>query len=439
MQYYRNILDDVNRKRDAGFNTSITDYWGRMLSYQLVNARDGGPGYTFSSIANDSDFAAARTPLPFLVADARAPGETILMTNATVFDFSPWELGTSDAAVNGYAPLRFVGSRFEGGRLPSSASCVAGFDNAGFVMGTSSSLFNQVVLRLRDGNSRDRPSDVPGFIVDALTSVLQSVGERDDDIADWTPNPFRGWNPDRNPGAGSERLTLVDGGEDNQNIPYHPQLLTERAVDVIFSVDSSADTNYSWPNGSAPMNTYRRSLVRDLAPGSGFPVVPSTDSFLNLGLNTRPAFFGCDAGNRSSDAAAPLVVYLPNYPYLFASNISTFTLSLSNAERDAMVKNGWALATQLNGSRDADWPACVGCAMLARSFDRTRTTPPDKCRQCFDRYCWDGSINQTQPRPYVPRILGTPINVESNGAAHAAIPPPAASAALLATLLALLL
>lgn len=42
-QYYSNIYDDVNGKSAAGFNTTITDYWGRGLSYQFVNASDGGP------------------------------------------------------------------------------------------------------------------------------------------------------------------------------------------------------------------------------------------------------------------------------------------------------------------------------------------------------------------------------------------------------------
>jgi lysophospholipase len=43
-RYYRELHDSVKAKVDAGFNKTITDYWGRALSYQLVNATDGGPG-----------------------------------------------------------------------------------------------------------------------------------------------------------------------------------------------------------------------------------------------------------------------------------------------------------------------------------------------------------------------------------------------------------
>lgn len=32
----------VDKKESAGYNTTITDYWGRGLSYQLINAPDGG-------------------------------------------------------------------------------------------------------------------------------------------------------------------------------------------------------------------------------------------------------------------------------------------------------------------------------------------------------------------------------------------------------------
>jgi lysophospholipase len=43
-EYYRELYQSVQDKVDAGYNTTITDYWGRALSYQLVNASDGGPG-----------------------------------------------------------------------------------------------------------------------------------------------------------------------------------------------------------------------------------------------------------------------------------------------------------------------------------------------------------------------------------------------------------
>ena len=42
--YFQQITDAVDAKGKAGFNTSITDYWGRALSYQLFDAMNGAPG-----------------------------------------------------------------------------------------------------------------------------------------------------------------------------------------------------------------------------------------------------------------------------------------------------------------------------------------------------------------------------------------------------------
>ncbi|KAB8346255.1 hypothetical protein FH972_023300 [Carpinus fangiana] len=400
-QYYSDLVDQVNQKRDApgDFNASITDYWGRALSYQLINGPDGGLSYTWSSLQLQDFITDATAPLPIVIADGRAPGEKLISGNTTIYEFTPWEMGTWDPTVYGFAPLEYVGSNFSAGAVVQDQQCVRGFDNAGFVMGTSSSLFNQFILQI---NTTATP-DVPEFIRDAIGDLLEGLSEDDNDIADWTPNPFYGFNNATNLNANSRRLTLVDGGEDLQNIPLHPLIQPIRQVDTIFAVDTSADTEFSWPNGTSMVATYERSLD-DIANGTSFPSVPDVNTFVNLGLNSKPTFFGCEAGNFSGAATTPpLVVYLPNSFYSFSSNISTFTLSYSTAERNAMIENGFNGATQGNSSIDANWPVCVGCAMLSRSFGRTGTPVPDACTTCFKQYCWDGTTNNTQPLSFVPQ------------------------------------
>lgn len=96
--------------------------------------------------------------------------------------------------------------------------------------------------------------------------------------------------------------------------------------------------------------------------------------------------------------------YLPNAPYVYPSNVSTFDLEYNDTQRNAIVLNGYNGATQGNSSLDADWPACVGCAILSRSLDRTGTTVPDVCKSCFSRYCWDGTVNNTAPGTYMPAL-----------------------------------
>jgi lysophospholipase len=276
-------------------------------------------------------------------------------------------------------------------------------------MGTSSTLFNQFILQLND-------TDIPNALKDLIGGFLQDLGADNNDIADYTPNPFFHYNPETNPGAGSTRLTLVDGGEDLQNIPLHPLIQPTRNVDIIFAVDSSADTNYNWPNGTSLVATYERS-ISNIANNTAFPSVPDVNTFVNLGLNTRPTFFGCDTSNFTggSTITPPLVVYIPNSPYVVFSNISTFQFSTNNTQRDAIILNGFNVANMANGTRDETWPTCVACAILSRSLERTNTQIPQACTQCFGRFCWDGTVNATVPSDYNPTPLFQTVSLESKG------------------------
>ncbi|PGH10284.1 lysophospholipase [Blastomyces parvus] len=402
--YYKEIYKTVEGKKDAGFDVSLTDYWGRALSYQLINAPEGGPAYTWSSIALSQNFKDGNMPLPILVADGRNPGELFIGGNATVFEFNPWEFGTFDPTVFGFMPLEFLGSKFEAGSVPRSESCVRGFDNAGYIMGTSSSLFNQFLLRL-DG------VDIPGFVKDAFKSILEHIGEKNNDIAAYEPNPFFHYSDDTSPFAKEESLNLVDGGEDLQNIPLHPLIQPERHVDVIFAVDSSADTEFNWPNGTALVATYERSKTSSIANGTVFPAIPDVNTFVNLGLNKAPTFFGCDSANMTG--ASPLIVYIPNSPYVAFSNVSTFQLEYSVEKRHEIILNGYNVATKGNGTVDKQWSTCVGCAMLSRSLERTNTPVPEACRRCFDEYCWDGKVDSSVPPAYAPKLLLGPVATAS--------------------------
>lgn len=407
-EYYADLVSDVDGKRDAGFDTSLTDIWGRALSYQLINATQGGPAFTWSSIGVSQPFTSADTPYPIIIADSRAPGEKLISANTTIFEFNPFEMGTWDPTVFGFVPLKNLGTNFTAGRVPANDQCVVGFDNAGYLMGTSSTLFNQLILQLND-------TDIPDTLRNLLGDFLEDIGADNNDIADYTPNPFFHYNQETNLGWNSTRLTLVDGGEDLQNIPLHPLIQPTRNVDIIFAVDSSADNIYNWPNGTSMVATYERS-ISNLANGTAFPSVPDVNTFVNLGLNTRPTFFGCNASNFTSGTRTPpLVVYIPNSPYDAFSNISTFQLSTNDSQRDAIISNGFNVANMANGTRDETWPTCVACAILSRSLERTNTQVPQACMQCFNRFCWDGTLNATVPSAYNPTPLYETVNIESQG------------------------
>ncbi|KAF5658567.1 lysophospholipase [Fusarium heterosporum] len=419
--YWSDMMDAVDEK-EKGWNTTITDYWGRALSYQLVNASDGGPAYTFSSIADTPNFRDADTPFPILVADSRAPGEHVVSLNATVYEFNPFEFGTWDPTTYGFAPIEYLASNFTNGTIDSHGECVRGFDQLGFVMGTSSSLFNQFLLR--NVSAVGAENDIPETFVKAIEGLLLDLDKDNEDIAQYTPNPFYGWNPtSKSRNYKTHQLTMVDGGEDLQNIPLHPLIQPVRGVDIVFAIDSSADTEYNWPNGTALRATYER-VGSAIGNGTQFPSIPSAETFINRRLNQRPTLFGCDANNFTlshGQSPPPLIFYIPNAPYVAQSNVSTFDMSYTIAKRDNIILNALNGATQGNGTIDKEWPTCVACAIMSRSWWKAKEDVPDACKTCFDRYCWDGKSNDTAVKSYEPSyIIGADATQQDEGNAAGA-------------------
>ena len=405
--YWTTLHEEVEEKEDAGYNISFTDYWGRALAYQFVNASDGGPSYTWSSIRNDSSFAEGKTPFPLLVADSQIAHQlSFSPTNTTCFEFSPFELGSWDPTNYGFVDLEYLGSNFSDGSLPGDQQCVRGFDNVGFTMGTTSSILSSLVVTGLVGA-------LPSSVQTLLGAVVNETKVDNGLVSLYEPNPFKGWNVTGHAlDANEQSLVLVDGGTDLQNLPLQPLIQPARAVDVIVAVDSSADI-HTWPNGSSLIATYERSLnASGIANGTAFPSIPDPNTFVNLGLNQRATFFGCNASNSSSPI--PLIIYLPNAPYSTYSNISTFTLDINMTQRDAIVANGHQVATMGNGTVNKQFRTCLGCAILSRSFDRTGTTVPQACSACFEAFCWNGTLNTTTPAPYYP-VMGSlaTVNVTS--------------------------
>ncbi|CUS08268.1 unnamed protein product [Tuber aestivum] len=415
--YYNDLNREVQDKEKAGFDVSLTDYWSRAISRQFVNYTDGGPGVTYSSIAKSDQYKNAEMPFPIIVADGRNPGEEIISSNATVYEYNPLEFGSFDPTLYAFAPIEYIGSNVTNGVPNETGVCARGFDNVGFVMGTSSSLFNILITQLDSVG-------LTGVLKKLVETTLTAISAADNDIADYSPNPFFGVNPGINPSANTTDLTLVDGGLDGQNIPLHPLIQPTRKVDVIFAMDNSADTVRkngelsNWPNGTAIIATYERAIKGSQNNGTLFPSVPDVNTFINLGLNNRPTFFGCDARNITSDTNKfpPLVVYIPNSPYTFNSNVSTNEMTYSASERDLMIENGYNIVTRGNSSFDQNWPACVGCAIVRREQERKGETQTAQCQKCFKDYCWDGTRNSAVPNDYNPTALVSAKSAAANGA-----------------------
>ncbi|ODV60241.1 uncharacterized protein ASCRUDRAFT_76275 [Ascoidea rubescens DSM 1968] len=390
---FNEVNSDLSAKKDAGFDITLTDAWGRLLSrIFLSNYTDYADSLTWSTLREFDVFKNAEMPFPIIIANGRMPDTKIINLNSTVFEVNPFEIGSWDSSLQSFADIKYLGSNLTNGYPNNNESCISGFDNTGFLIGTSSSLFNFFNVTQLFSTLNLGPT-----ISTVFNDFLSNLGEADginNDIAIYGPNPFYGSSYGTSKSLSeSDSLYLVDGGLDNQNIPFAPFIQPERNVDVIFGFDNSANTEDNWPNGTSLIRTYQRQFGSQ-ANATVFPYVPDAETFLKENLTTSPIFFGCDSSNfTNSSNIPPLIVYLANHRNSYDSNKPTLLTYYTREEKLSMVKNGFEIST--NGNDTDHWPTCVGCAILKRSFDRNNDALPDVCEECFENYCYNYEVKST--------------------------------------------
>ncbi|TFK22575.1 phospholipase B [Coprinopsis marcescibilis] len=406
--YFGSILWSVKAKGDAGIDTSLTDPWSRMISYHFLNHTSRGDFFTndtshgagqlWSKIPELRVFKELQVPFPMIVANSRPSGSTsdgILELEAVVYEITPLEIGSYDPMLSAGMNLTYAGTRLNNMRPDNGSACVAGFDQAGFIMGTSASLFNQGLDFGRTAIGGFSQNDATG-LSHIAGRQLRDIRTRGDDVANW-PNPFQGIRSGLYHDSNATWLELLDGSSNQENIPYGPLFVKARGVDVVVVAEGSADIpGLNWPNGTAFITTKARhdSLLR--VTHQKFPPIPTTaQDFIDTGLNARPAFFGCDP---PQPIEYPIVISLPNAPPNDGSdsvaNSPTFqlryTIKHSRMLFDQIHRN---LLSGFTSSADPDpeWGICLQCAAIDRA--RFKVTPEvprsERCTACFRRYCYD--------------------------------------------------
>ncbi|WVQ86248.1 hypothetical protein IAT38_008416 [Cryptococcus sp. DSM 104549] len=380
--YYPALFSQVSSKKAAGFPTQLTDWWGLALGEHLLpeRLRMAAGGKADASISGlRKVLGEGEMPMPILVASQREEGEYVIATNATLWEFTPWSFGSwafgsKSKVPGGFTPVEYLGTKMVDG--VQSGKCWKGFDRLGFIMGTSSTLFNGGFLQLRETTSN-------GLILKALNATLFGLGKDNIDVAR-VPNPFYKWSKQENPLSNLPLLTLVDAGETGQNLPLEPLLTPERRLDAIIAFDASANTPLNWPNGSSVYTTFTRAVILAEKDDTQIkmPRVPTAEEFVKGGMNRRPTFFGC------GDRTTPVVVYVPQTPWTYYSNHSTWRLTYPATTARSTLLNGLRSLT-LNSTSPL-WPQCLACALTDRAFSYTDANRTAVCQKCFTLFCWDG-------------------------------------------------
>jgi len=290
------------------------------------------------------------------------------------------EMGSYDPPLASFTPTRFLGTT-------NTSKCVTNFDQATFLSGTSSELFNEFNITLQAFLTSS---------VGPVISLLNASLPQDDNVVELDvamyPNPFFGVANGTFAQSNQAFLRMVDGGEDGEVIPLQPLLVRAREIDVVLAIDGTNDIN-NYAAGSSLVASQNRTSFFPSA--YSFPQVPTDiNTFVEQNLTHHPTFFGCN-----ESAPVPLVIYIANGvapPGLPAiTNVSTSQSAFSPGDVQAILDESFVIGTQgfPNGTSttDSEWPACLACAVVDRVRAKQNIERSGICSDCFARYCWNST------------------------------------------------
>lgn len=386
-----NLFRMAAQKRFRGFDITVTDIWGPALAYNFMpSLPNGGSGTLWTDISNYDPFVNAEMPLPIILAEARNVGETKIDTSSTIIEINPWELGSWDRSLNAFFDLRYIGTKVSNGKPLPNRVCYTGLDQASFLMGASSNVFNQ---------------HMTGLVWQIFTRFVSIfTGGLENDVAVLV-NPFKDSQytaPDYKQKLSSNSiLALSDGGSDLEGIPLNPLIQKKRELDAIFALDLWGYTD-SLPSGGTIGITYNRQFTSQ-GNNTVLPQVPDEATFGKEGLNQRPVFFGCYPEDLTEyDQVPPVIIYIPNRDLSYPPQ-NILKLAYTPTERIKAIRNGFESATANNLTQYKDFNACVGCAVMKRKQEKLGLRLPSECETCFKELCW------RPPSASSPKALASPV------------------------------
>ncbi|KAG5354428.1 Lysophospholipase 1 [Yarrowia sp. C11] len=368
---YAGIVRDTLGKRLAGFRISFTDEWGLLVGRGIVDRN--GPYSTWSDIKVTQSYLSNEIPFPIIVgttlnsADERQAQITI---DNPLLEMTPIEFGSYDKSIKSFFTTSALGTSVSNGQ-PTSSQCVTGFDNAKFLLGTTSSLFQGV-----SGWQK------------ALLNIVGAINGNLGPSAIYHPNPFQDASSVQAP-FNSETLYATDGGYSGMVAPLWPLMQPSRKIDLVYSFDNSAGGPNNAPDGVS-LDNVKQKVISEMGEGV-FPEVPSSEEFMASYL-VKPVWVGCEVSKLkkipNSDRYVPLIITMANHEINYNSLTNTVKMDYSSDEQTGMISNGFAIASS-NG--DLKWAQCVGCAGILREFQRTGQELPETCKACLKEYCYQYS------------------------------------------------
>lgn len=435
ISFWTGLLHEVQAKKSSGYELSLVDIYGRILSRYMFEKENDDYGIStyWSDIQTSEPFINFEMPFPIIAATGGV-SNNISSYASNIFEITPYEFGSFSPFVGGFIPIEILGSQLNDGLPEYENDCTYDFDNAGFLTAASANIlpgYQQLVLEFLAGNEtiseliyQELGTNISATYVELLLNLIND--NYNDTFYALLDNPFFNSSLAFNESelTDYETLKLADGGLFTEAIPLDPMLAPSRQIDVVFAFDNSASSDEdNWPNGDSLFATEERWL--ESFPDDDFYKLPSSvDKFVELGLNIKPSFFGCngsdlitDQGNPNAtvefNVMKPLLVYIPNTDVSYMSNFTGYQLSYS--ERDAAIQNGFDIVQNDN---DEDFAQCIGCAIIRRSEERANIEISPFCSKCFSKYCFEPSNVEKYDNSTISEVVPTSIYSSSQLPSH---------------------
>jgi lysophospholipase len=122
---------------------SISKYFKLTLRFHEIE-RTWWRGFDdSSSVTGPSNFTSHLVPFPIITSLGVKTweGECTPGPNATTYEFTPFEFGSWDNDVSAFTQTHYLGTSLNNGK-PAGLFCTKNYDNLGYILGTSSNLFN---------------------------------------------------------------------------------------------------------------------------------------------------------------------------------------------------------------------------------------------------------------------------------------------------------
>ncbi|KAE9397529.1 FabD/lysophospholipase-like protein [Gymnopus androsaceus JB14] len=399
------VYNEIASKAEAGFNISITDIIAigdNHQSLQIVNSSVDQYSRLWSDIQSFPGFSSGLTPMAILmlneVIPAGLPGSasyngTLIPAQESKFNgtFGSWQ-----GRANAFTPIQYIGVQYQNGQ-PINNICVNGFDTAAFVIGVAESQTNGLVGQFARRDKIPYPPNED--VLEEEREEAQLLTPLQAFCMHTGPTRFAQYEHSDAGLQSQTDLLLVDGSEFWQENPLPPLLQKVRGLDFIVVNDAGgSELSTGWANGTTLHNS------ADMAKTFGlpFPKLPSVNTMLNLNHTLFPVFYGC------YETDVPLMLYAADAPYTEYSNITELGTDFDNSQISLLWNNTLTLYSQDSNQIAANWTTCIACAATHRSLERLGKETPDACKQCFDKYCWNGEVDDSEPGFLSPSLILDP-------------------------------